>query len=129
MDASAIQVTQSAPGGVEFHSIDYIPQRERHGKAWNQATLWFMADAEMATLAIGLFGIAAGLNLFWALIAAVIGIAFGTFFQATHSVQGPKLGIPQMIQSRAQFGYYGAIWPQLMAWLEFVGFTVFNAIV
>jgi hypothetical protein len=62
-------------------------------------------------------------------VAAIIGLGFGTLFQATHSVQGPKLGIPQMIQSRAQFGYYGAIWPQLMAWLEFVGFTVFNVIV
>jgi NCS1 nucleoside transporter family len=120
----------AADGGpVEFHSIDYIPEGQRRGRAWNQTTLWFMADAELATLAIGLIGIAAGLNLLWAIVAAIIGLGFGTLFQATHSVQGPKLGIPQMIQSRAQFGYYGAIWPQLMAWLEFVGFTVFNVIV
>jgi len=27
---------------------------------------------------------------------------------AAHSAQGPQLGIPQMIQSRAQFGVLGA---------------------
>lgn len=116
-------------GIVEHHSIDYIPNRERHGKPWHQATLWFMANAELATLAIGLIGIGAGLSLFWALIGTLAGLLFGTLFQATHSVQGPRMGIPQMIQSRPQFGYYGAAWPQIIAVLEFIGFTVFNAIV
>lgn len=125
----AVGSATPTPTGVEVHSIDYIPDRERHGKPWTQATFWFLANAELATLSIGLIGVAAGLSFFWAAVATLIGVVFGTAFQATHSVQGPRLGIPQMIQSRPQFGYYGAVWPQFVAVLEFVGFTVFNGIV
>ena len=32
-----------------------------------------------------------------------------SFFMAFHSTQGPQLGLPQMIQSRPQFGYVGAL--------------------
>ena len=35
--------TEATPGGIEFHSIDYIPETERHGNVTNQATLWFLA--------------------------------------------------------------------------------------
>jgi nucleobase:cation symporter-1, NCS1 family len=48
-----------------------------------------------------------GLSLPWAMLALPIGNIFGAVFMAGHSAQGPKLGIPQMIQSRAQFGFYG----------------------
>lgn len=40
---------------------------------------------------------------------------------ALHSAQGPRLGIPQMIQSRAQFGFCGAILPILLVILMYVG--------
>ena len=125
--------TGSAPASalraVELHSVDYIPQRERHGKAWNQFTLWFAANAELSTLAVGLIGISLGLGLWWTLLAVVLGLGFGTFFMAFHSVQGPRLGISQMIQSRPQFGYYGALLPQAIAVLLFIGFNVFNTII
>ena len=42
-------------------------------------------------------------------MAGVIGILVGTLFMALHATQGPTLGLPQMIQSRAQFGYRGVI--------------------
>ncbi len=114
---------------VEVHSIDYIPLSERHGKAWHQFTLWFAGNAELSTLAVGLIGISLGLSLVWTLVALALGLAFGTFFMAFHSVQGPRLGIPQMIQSRPQFGYYGALLPQGIAVFLFIGFNVFNTII
>jgi NCS1 family nucleobase:cation symporter-1 len=39
----------------------------------------------------------------------VLGSVIGALFMAFHSAQGPKLGLPQMIQSRPQFGYYGSL--------------------
>src|SRR2546426_1297990 len=102
--------TVAAPAPtIEVHSIDYIPKSERHGKVTNQFTLWFLGNAEVATLAVGFIGISLGLNLFWVLVAIILGEVFGTFFMAFHSVQGPRLGIPQLIQSRPQFGYLGAL--------------------
>lgn len=113
---------------VERHSIDYIPKAERHGKAWHQGTFWFAANAEIATLVVGLIGVSLGLSLAWTLVGVAAGLAFGSLFMASHSVQGPRLGIPQMIQTRPQFGFLGALWPQAIVVFLYVGFNVFNTI-
>ena len=91
--------------------------------------MWFAGNAVLATLAVGLIGISLGLSLFWTLVALTLGVLFGTLFQAMHSVQGPRLGIPQMIQSRPQFGFFGALLPQGVAVLLYIGFNVFNTII
>src|SRR5918912_774510 len=115
-------------GGVEVRSIDYVPLNERHGQLWHLGPLWFMGNAQIATLAVGVVGVSAGANLFWALVAIVVGTFVGTFFMAFHSAQGPQLGLPQMIQSRPQFGYIGALLVWLFAYLQYAGFNVFNTI-
>jgi NCS1 nucleoside transporter family len=113
--------------GVETRSIDYVPTSERHGKVWSLGPLWFAGNAQLATIAIGAFGVAGGLGFGWSLVAIALGSIIGTLFMAFHSTQGPKLGLPQMIQSRPQFGYYGAILPVVVAVLLFIGFNVFNS--
>jgi NCS1 family nucleobase:cation symporter-1 len=47
----------------------------------------------------------------------VAGAAVGGAFMAAHSAQGPRLGVPQLVQSRAQFGFYGALLPNAAIWL------------
>ena len=114
--------------GLEVRSIDYVPLAERHGKLWHLGPLWFMSNAQIATLAVGVLGVTTGGNLAWSLIAVVTGVLTGTFFMAAHSAQGPQLGLPQMIQSRPQFGYMGALLVWLFAYLQYAGFNVFNTI-
>src|ERR1700759_4901064 len=122
--------TQQQPriSGVEVRSIDYVPLAERHGKLWHLGPLWFMSNAQIATLAVGVVSVSAGGNLVWSLIAIVLGVVLGTFFMAAPSAQGPQLGLPQMIQSRPQFGYVGAILVWLFAYLQYAGFNVFNTL-
>jgi nucleobase:cation symporter-1, NCS1 family len=123
--------TTSGPAriaGVEVRSIDYVPLNERHGKVWSQGPLWFMSNAQIATLAVGTLSAFAGGNLIWSLIAIVSGVLLGTFFMAFHSAQGPQLGLPQMIQSRPQFGYMGALLVWAFAYLQYAGFNIFNTI-
>jgi nucleobase:cation symporter-1, NCS1 family len=115
-------------GGLEVRSIDYVPLNERHGKLWHLGPLWFMSNAQIATLAVGVVSVSAGGNLVWSLVAIILGVAIGTFFMAAHSSQGPQLGLPQMIQSRPQFGYVGAILVWLFAYLQYAGFNVFNSL-
>ena len=62
------------------------------------------------------------------MLAIVAGVLVGTLFMAFHSAQGPQLGLPQMIQSRPQFGYIGALLVWLSAYVQFAGFNVFNTI-
>ncbi len=113
---------------IEKRSIDYIPIAERHGKVWHLWPVWFSGDAHLATVAAGVVGLALGGNLAWMAIAVVFGCAFGTFFMAFHSTQGPQLGLPQMIQSRPQFGFLGALLVWGVALIAYVGFNAFNQI-
>src|SRR6476469_10991942 len=115
-------------GAIEVRSIDYVPLAERHGELWHIGPLWFMSNAQIATLAVGVLGVTTGGNLIWSLLAIVLGTLIGTFFMAAHSAQGPQLGLPQMIQSRPQFGYVGAILVWLFAYLQYAGFNIFNSV-
>src|SRR5450830_590391 len=96
---------------IETRSIDYVPRNERHGKVWHQAPFWFTGNFVLTTLVTGFTGAALGLSLVYAILAIVIGVCLGTFAMAFHANQGPRMGLPQMIQSRAQFGLRGAIVP------------------
>jgi NCS1 family nucleobase:cation symporter-1 len=115
-------------GFIEKRSIDYIPLSERHGKVWHLWPVWFSGEAHLATVVVGVVGIAMGGNLIWTSIAVVLGAAFGTFFMAFHSTQGPQLGLPQMIQSRPQFGYVGALLVWGIALIAYIGYNAFNQI-
>jgi nucleobase:cation symporter-1, NCS1 family len=119
---------RSRLSGLEVRSIDYVPLDERHGKLWHLGPLWFMSNAQIATLAVGVVSITEGGSFWWSIIAVVAGILVGTLFMAFHSAQGPQLGLPQMIQSRPQFGYIGALLVWLFAYLQYAGFNVFNSI-
>src|ERR1700726_778658 len=113
---------------IEKRSIDYVPLAERHGKVWHLWPVWFSGDAHLATLAVGILGITLGGNLLWTAVAVVAGCLLGTFFMAFHSTQGPQLGLPQMIQSRPQFGYVGALLVWGVALIAYIGFNAFNQI-
>jgi purine-cytosine permease-like protein len=118
-----------APRVLETRSIDYVPRAERHGKAWHQGPFWFTGNFVLLTMTVGFVGPVIGLSVAWSALAIVLGIGFGTFFMAFHANQGPHMGLPQMIQSRAQFGSKGAILPFLATVFVYVGFIVFGVIV
>jgi NCS1 family nucleobase:cation symporter-1 len=113
---------------IERRTIDYIPAEERHGSVRNLFNIWFSANAQITTVVTGALAIVLGLNLWWAVVAIVAGNAIGGIFMAYHSAQGPKLGIPQMIQSRAQFGVVGAILPLILVIIMYLGFFSTSAV-
>jgi len=93
---------------VETHHIDMIPVGARHGKPWQQLPFWAGANINVFNVVLGGVVVAFGLTFWWAVIAIVTGTLAGALFIALHATQGPKLGVPQTIQSRGQFGFYGA---------------------
>lgn len=96
---------------IEKYSINFVPVSERYGHEGRLFTIWFSINLSIVCLTVGTLGVLEGLGLAWTVFALVIGNAIGTVFMAAHSAQGPHLGIPQMIQSRAQFGVLGAAIP------------------
>ncbi|HEY1997763.1 purine-cytosine permease family protein [Paraburkholderia sp.] len=111
---------------VESHSIDYIPESERHARLGSQGPFWFLGNFHFFTISIGFVGPGMGLSAGWTTLAGALGIMFGTIFMAFHGSQGPEMGLPQMIQSRAQFGYRGVILALFATLFVFVGFNVVN---
>lgn len=112
---------------IEQRSIDYVPLCERQGRLTDQSTIWFAGSAHLLSLATGAIGIGLGLNLIWTLIALAIGTLFGTAPVAAHATQGPHLGLPQMVQSRPQFGRYGALFIWLVAVIVYWGYVVLGS--
>jgi NCS1 family nucleobase:cation symporter-1 len=113
---------------IEARSINYVPLAERHGKVWHLWPVWFSGNAQLATLALGALGITVGGNLLWSGIAVLAGCVVGTFFMAFHAAQGPRLGLPQMIQSRPQFGYRGANLVWVVALIAYIGYNALNQV-
>ena len=111
-------------GQIEVHSIDWIPDTERHGKTWQQAMLWFLGNFQYFTIPIGFVGPALGLSLGWSILAGALGICFGTLFMAFHATQGPVFGLPQMIQTRAQLGYRGVVVALFAVLFTYMAFNV-----
>jgi nucleobase:cation symporter-1, NCS1 family len=94
---------------IEVRSIDHIPAGERHGRVRDQFTLWFGLNANIFPVVLGGVVVLMGVNFLWACITITLGIVVGLTLVGFHAIQGPKLGVPQMIQSRGQFGFYGAV--------------------
>ena len=109
-------------GSIETHTIDFIPAHERHGRPWHLFTLWFGANSVVVSIVTASLLVSQGMSFWWSVAAIVIGFAIGSFLSAFHSAQGPALGIPQMIQSRAQFGYVGGALPMVVAAVNYLIF-------
>jgi purine-cytosine permease-like protein len=113
---------------VEHKSIDYVPERERHGRVLHQVPFWFLGNFNFFTVAIGFVGPSMGLSFGYTSLAGALGILFGTVFVAFHAAQGAELGLPQMIQSRAQFGFRGVVVVLIGTLFTFIGFNVANCV-
>jgi purine-cytosine permease-like protein len=119
---------EAGVGAIETRSIDYVPESERHGKVWQQGPFWFLGNFQFFTITIGFIGPSLGLTMLQTIVAATLGIAFGTLFMAFHATQGPHLGLPQMIQSRGQLGYRGVIVALFGSLVTFMLFNVVDVI-
>lgn len=107
---------------LEQRSIDHVPASERHGSPRSLLFVWFAANTSITAVVTGALFVVLGNTALWSIPAIVLGNIAGGFFTSLHSAQGPRLGVPQMIQSRAQFGYLGAILPLVLALMIFLGF-------
>lgn len=99
---------------VEPKGIEPVRDEERHGRPFNIFTLWWGANVEFATLAIGALAIILGLSFVQAAVAIVVANVLGAALLGALSLFGTRLGVPQLIHSRKPFGYFGNIIPGLL---------------
>ncbi|MCI0142868.1 cytosine permease [Arthrobacter bambusae] len=127
--------TRSNPAAVtevprlEDKTIQPIPLNERHGKARDLFTIWFGSNIMIMTIVTG--GLATtvfGLSFVPAIVGIILGNVIGGIFMALHSAQGPQLGVAQMIQTRGQFGSFGALLIVVIVVIMYVGFFAANLV-
>ncbi|UBB18596.1 purine-cytosine permease family protein [Comamonas odontotermitis] len=110
-------------GRMETRTIDMVPEHERHGSPSSQFTLWFGANMQITAVVDGALAVVFGAEAMTAILGLLIGNILGGIVMALHSAQGPRLGLPQMISSRVQFGVKGAALPLLLVILMYLGFA------
>lgn len=115
---------------VEVHTIYRIPAEHRHGRVRDLFTVWFSTNMTLLTIVTGALGPKIfDLSLIWAIVAVIAGNLVGAVFMALHAAQGPVLGVPQMVQSRGQFGVWGAVPIIVLVVLMYIGFAASNCVV
>jgi nucleobase:cation symporter-1, NCS1 family len=118
---------QSSPdksSRIEQHTIYQIPLEQRHGKAHQLFTLWFGANLNVLTVVTGALATTIFHQSFLSgVLAILVGNVIGTVFMALHAAQGPRLGVPQMVQSRGQFGAKGAGFVVALVAFMYVGYA------
>ena len=119
------RVVAVEPGGAEF-----IPLDERHGRPISLFWTWMSPNLEFATVYVGVIAVLFfGQTLWQATLAIVLGTALGSISQGLLGVRGPLFGVPQMIQSRIPFGYWGNILPAgLNALTAGIGWFAVNSV-
>ena len=117
------ETMQNADSSIEQITIHPVPLDQRTGTARHLFPIWFGVQVMPLTLITGVLGPTVfGLDLTWSIIAIVVGNLVGAIFMALHSAQGPHLGVPQMVQSRGQFGLYGSLLVLVIVILMYLGF-------
>ena len=119
------KVVAVEPGGVE-----YISLRERHGTPLDLFWTWMSPNLEFATIFVGTIGIVLFGGSFWSVVAGiVIGTALGSLTHGILSSWGPRFGVPQMVQGRAAFGYWGNLLPAgLNTFTAAIGWFIVNSV-
>ncbi|MBO0845772.1 MAG: cytosine permease [Nocardioides sp.] len=114
---------------VEKRTIDHIPVDERHGRGRDLFTIWFGSNIMLLTVATGVVATAVyGLPVWAAVLSLALGNFVGGVVMALHAAQGPQMGVPQMLQTRAQFGSFGSLLVVTLVVFMYVGFFASNMV-
>jgi nucleobase:cation symporter-1, NCS1 family len=114
---------------LEINTIQPIPADARHGTARDLFSVWFGSNLMLLTIVTGGLAVTVfALPFGWAALALVVGNLVGAIFMALHAAQGPTLGVPQMIQTRGQFGSLGSLLVVGIVIIMYIGFLASNLV-
>jgi len=106
---------------VEAYGTDVIAESDRKGRPSDLFWPWCAANISVFAVSFGSFVLGFGLNLWQALVAAVIGTVAGFLLVGFVSVAGKRGSAPTLVLSRAAFGTRGNLVPGIVSYLLLVG--------
>src|SRR6202789_1057602 len=114
---------------LKTKTIHPTPADARHGTARDLFTVWFGSNLMLLTIVTGGLAVTGfGLPFGWAVAGRATGNLVGAVFMALHAAQGPQLGVPQMVQTRGQFGSLGSLLVIGVVIVMYVGFLASNLV-
>src|SRR6202453_1680144 len=121
--------TSEHAGRIEIATIQPIPLDRRHGTYRDLFTVWFGSNLMLLTIVTGGLEVTVfGLPFGWAVAGLATGNLVGAVFMALHAAQGPQLGVPQMVQTRGQFGSLGSLLVVGIVVVMYLGFFASNLV-
>ena len=116
-------------GRLEINTIQPIPADARHGTARDLFSVWFGSNLTLLSIVTGGLAVTVfALPFGWAVFGLTVGNLVGAIFMALHAAQGPTLGVPQMIQTRGQFGSLGSLLVVGIVIIMYIGFLASNLV-
>ncbi len=117
------QAGEVRPGAprVEAYGTQVIAESDRKGKPHDLFWPWCAANISVFAVSFGSFVLGFGLNLWQALVAAVVGTVAGFLLVGFVSVAGKRGSAPTLVLSRAAFGIRGNLFPGVVSYLLLVG--------
>ncbi|GAA4400576.1 purine-cytosine permease family protein [Tsukamurella soli] len=117
--------SSESTSSIESNTIQPVPLDQRHGRSRDMFTIWFGTNIMILAIVTGALATTVfGLPAWAAAVAIVAGNLFGALFMALHSAQGPTLGVPQMVQTKGQFGSLGAVLIVAVVVCMYTGFFI-----
>lgn len=106
---------------IETNGINPIPESERHGRPFELFWIWFAANIGVLGITYGAFLLEYGINLWQAILAAVVGTVVSFLLVGYVSLAGKLGSAPTLVLSRASFGVRGNAIPTVVSYLSLVG--------
>ena len=114
---------------IEPHGLEHIVVGERHGKPFHLFTLWMAANLVLATWVVGNIAVGVfGESMMGAFAGLALGTVLGAVLLGLLSTFGPRLGVPQLVQSRGAFGLLGNFGPGALNYLAGIGWFAVNTV-
>lgn len=112
---------------IEQRGIEPVPTAERTGSSGALFWVWFAANISILGLPLGATLVAfQHLNIWQALVVAVVGAAGSFALVGVISIAGRRGGAPGLTLSRAVFGVRGNIGPTFVSLLSRLGWETVN---
>ncbi|MGH2449093.1 MAG: purine-cytosine permease family protein [Chloroflexota bacterium] len=106
---------------IETNGINAIPEDERHGRPAELFWIWFASNISLLSILYGAIAVGFGLNLWQSILAGLIGVWISFLLVGFISLAGVRGGSPTLVLSRASFGIFGNILPNLASYISLLG--------
>jgi NCS1 nucleoside transporter family len=129
MEAATAEPIKDIAWSIEATGINPIPDSARHGRPFELFWIWFAANISPLGIVYGVIIVSFGLNFWQSVLCAFLGTALSFLLVGIVSYAGVQAGAPTFALSRAPFGVRGNILPNLVSYIDLLGWEIWLVVI